>query len=150
MVPGARASFKLTHVVIIGTYPTKTSTAVTRHLRSTSKQFLQNHRILTCIKISDDVNTGSYGHSSVHKGGAGRDAQVLVIQVDPPGSKAAHKTEKSTKDRVSRTRCNANLDFQVTTDVLPAIHSNSARAGRPRIAKHRVCTFLSASLSPRF
>lgn len=46
VVPGARASLKLPHVVVVG----------------------------TCVQVSDNINTGSYGDRSVDKGGAGRDA----------------------------------------------------------------------------
>lgn len=40
VVPGACASLKLTHVVIVG----------------------------ACVKVSNNINTGSYGDSAIHKG----------------------------------------------------------------------------------
>ena len=40
--------------------------------------------MLTCIEISDDVDTGAYGDGSVHERGTGRDAEILVIKIDPP------------------------------------------------------------------
>lgn len=46
VVPGPRAPFELPHVVVIG----------------------------TCVKISDDINTGSYGYGSINKRGTGGDA----------------------------------------------------------------------------
>lgn len=56
VVPGACASLKLPHVVIVG----------------------------TCVKVSDNINTGSYGDCSIDKGGTGWNAQVLIVKVDPP------------------------------------------------------------------
>lgn len=70
----------------------------------TGKHIQQHHHEgLTCIEVSDNVNTGSYGHSSVHKRGAGGDAQVLVVKIDPSASEHTGKT-KDVKRITARSR----------------------------------------------
>lgn len=40
----------------------------------------------TCVQVPHHVDTGSNGHGAVDEGGAGLDAQVLVIQEHPPAA----------------------------------------------------------------
>lgn len=78
MVPRPRASFKLTHVVVIG----------------------------TCVEISDNINAGSNGDSSVDKRGTGGDAQILVVKVDPPENEQTDKRKEVKGTRSGKaTKC---------------------------------------------
>lgn len=40
----------------------------------------------TCVQVPHHVDTGANGHGAVDEGGAGLDAQVLVIQEHPPAA----------------------------------------------------------------
>lgn len=84
VLPGPRAPFELAHVVVVGACAPGEQAEVTyrawgasgpEHHPPPGKRLPRDRSYtLTCIEISDDVDTGAYGDGSVHERRTGRDA----------------------------------------------------------------------------